>query len=33
MRSADCLPPELLASLEELFGEPARQVELIENSR
>jgi hypothetical protein len=33
VRSADCLPPELLASLEELFGEPARQVELIENSR
>jgi hypothetical protein len=33
MRSADCLPPELLASLEELFGEPVRQVELIENSR
>jgi hypothetical protein len=32
-RSADCLPKELLASLEELFGEPARQVELVENSR
>lgn len=33
LRSADCLPPELLAALEELFGEPARQVELVENSR
>ncbi|HSQ69580.1 MAG TPA: DUF4157 domain-containing protein [Steroidobacteraceae bacterium] len=33
MRSADCLPAQMLAALEELFGEPAQEVRLVENSR